>query len=280
MPRLLLMDGNTLERQNAAGDVGVRSAGMVYKETLNQLFPEIHVDRINAAEPGDVLPPGHSLADYDGLVVGGSGLHSYHQTREVTQQIEMVRAYSETGRPILGSCWGLQIAVIAAGGAVSPSPNGREIIFARKLTLTDAGRQHPFFAGKPQSFDAPCIHLDEISTLPTEATLLCTNRHSEVQGVTMPLGASEFWGIQYHPEFDLEHLYGMVRFFRELMIDEHFFDDDADCDDYASTLEDLAHTPGDKSTQWKLGINDDIVDSALRSAEISNWVRHCILGQR
>lgn len=274
------MDGNTLERQGVALKAGVRSPGMVYAETLKRHFPDIDVDRVNAAEPGEVLPPGASLEDYDGLVIGGSGLHAYHQVPEVTRQIDMVRAYSQTGGPILGSCWGLQIAVIAAGGAVDRSPNGREIVFARKLTLTDTGRQHPFFAGKPVSFDAPCIHVDEISSLPSEATLLCTNRHSEVQGVTMPLGKSEFWGIQYHPEFDMEHLYGMVRLFSELMIDEQFFADAEECEAYASALERLARDPASSTMQWQLGVNDEIVDDALRSAEIINWVRYCVLGQR
>lgn len=277
MSRLLLMDGNTLERQTMGLELGVRSAGMVYEQTLKRHFPDIRVDRVNAAEPGDVLPTGTSLADYDGLVVGGSALHCYDEDAEVRRQIDMVRAYADTGQPILGSCWGLQIAVIAAGGAVAESQNGREIVFARKLTLTDAGRSHPLFEGKPRSFDAPCIHLDEISRLPADAKLLCSNRHSEVQAITLPLGASEVWGVQYHPEFDLEHLHGIVRLYGEMMVDEGFFDDQAACEDYAAVLQELAEDPVDFATQWKLGVNDEIVDDALRSAEVVNWVNHCVL---
>ena len=277
MPRLLLLDGNTVERQEAAVARGTRSPGMVFEETLAAHFPDIGVDRVNAAEPGDILPDGVTLADYDGLVIGGSGLHAYDDVPEVTRQIDLVRAFAEFGRPILGCCWGLQIAVIAAGGAVARNPAGREIVFARKVTLTAAGRAHPMFAGKPAMFDAPCIHFDEVTGLPPGATLLCSNQHSQVQGAAFRLGQSVVWGVQYHPEFDLKHLGDILRVFGDAMIEEGFFRDDAERWEYGRALIRLAAEPGQWSIAWRLGINDEIVKDELRNAEVINWVRNCVL---
>ncbi len=279
MPRILLLDGYTVESQRAAVAKNSRSPGMVFADTLAKHFPDVDVDRVNAADPGDILPHGRSLADYDGLVVGGSGLHAYDDKPEVTRQVELVRAFGATGAPILGCCWGLQIAVIAAGGSVRPSPKRREIVFARKITLTDSGRAHPMYAGKPSVFDAPCIHSDEIESLPPAASLLCSNRHSEVQGAQFPLGGSEFWGVQYHPEFDLRHLADILRLFGETMIEEGFFGNDAERWEYGRALIRLAADPGQWSIAWRLGVNDEIINDELRSAEVINWVRHFVLSR-
>ena len=108
MPRILMMEGNTLARQDEAARLGARAASDVYIEAIRSHFPALDIDRVHAADRGQGPPDGRALADYDGLVVGGSGLHAYDESFEVRNQIDMLRAYAETGRPILGSCWGLR----------------------------------------------------------------------------------------------------------------------------------------------------------------------------
>ncbi len=274
------MEGNTLARQREAAARGVRSPGGVYLDTLEQLFPAIHFDVVNAAEVGDILPPGASLSDYAGLVVGGSSLHVYDPQPEVTRQIDLVRSFAETGKPILGSCWGLQVAVVAAGGEVAPNRKGREIVFARKITLNALGRAHPFLEGKPVTFDAPCIHYDEVTTLPPGAVILCSNYHSEIQGAVVPLGKSEVWAVQYHPEFDLGQIHDMVNQYGDAMIEDGFFEDGSARAAYQDKLRRLADDPANRSLRWQLGVNEEILDDRIRSAEIGNWVRHCVLGCR
>jgi GMP synthase (glutamine-hydrolysing) len=274
MKRLLILEGNTRARQREATEYGVRTASGIYSDVLNLHFDDIHIDIVHGVEGSEGMPANSSLDDYDGLVIGGSGLHCADATPEVTQQVELVRQFAKTGRPILGSCWGLQIAVIAAGGTVRPSPNGREIVIARKIRLTAAGREHPLFYGKPDVFDAPCIHYDEIDTLPKGATLLCSNAHSEVQGALVPLEKSLVWAVQYHPEFDMQHLGGLLRLYSDASIRDGFFQD---MDAQTAYIEKLAKTPNDKSAAWQLGIDRDLLDKEVRAAEIINWVRAEIL---
>jgi len=141
MARLLVMEGNTLARQAEAARLGVRSSSGIYIEAVKAHFPEITCDIVHAADRGQALQPGAAFTDYAGLIIGGSGLHAYAKQFEVTNQIDLLKSFSETGKPILGSCWGLQIAAIAGGGTVDRSPNGREVGVARKIALSARGQQ-------------------------------------------------------------------------------------------------------------------------------------------
>ena len=278
--RLLLMEGNTLEQQREAVKLGIRPAGTVYRDAIERQFPSVRVDTINAAEPHRELPGGASLGDYDGLVVSGSSLHAYEPIPEVTRQIDLLRSFADTGKPILGSCWGLQLAIVAAGGEVAANPNGREMVFARKITLNPQGRAHHMFHGKPASFDAPSVHYDEVTGLPSGARVLCSNSHTRVQGATLSLGHSEVWAVQYHPEFDLTHIHDTVALYGDSMVEEGFFENDAARAAYQDLLRRLAADPPNRSLARQLGIGEDLLNDSVRGAEIGNWVRYCVLGFR
>lgn len=272
MTRLLLMEGNSLARQDEARALGVRTASDVYQQAIHAHFPDLNLDVLHAADRGQSLPGGRVLDDYAGMVISGSGLHAYDQSFEVLNQIKWLKSFAETGKPILGSCWGLQIAAIAAGGKVGLSDNGREIGIARKVQLTEAGKTHPFLANKPDVYDAPCIHYDEITELPEGSILLCSNRHSQVQGAIIPVGISEVWGVQYHPEFDVAQLSQLMTLYEQNMYDQGFVNSNEEFKRYKDLLNGLAKKPDDKALAWQLGIDSDITDDHVRRAEIINWV--------
>lgn len=273
MIHILLMECNTRKRDAAVAKQGVKSGSDVYIDAITAHFPGIEIDVIHAADRGETLPEGRLLLDYDGLVIGGSSLHAYNASFEVTNQIELVRRFAETGKPILGSCWGLQIAVIAAGGCVGKSPNGREIGFARKIEKTQAGKMHPLLAGKPQVYDAPCIHYDEITDLPDGATVLASNAHSPIQAAVFPLGKSEVWAVQYHPEFDLAHLHSLFSLSKANLFEQGFFEKEESFAQYQNVLTGLAENPHNEALAWQLGIDTDITDDRVRRIEIINWVK-------
>ncbi len=276
MSKILLMEGNIAERRAKGAAMGVRSSSGIYVQSLLTHFPALEIDIFN---PEDPIPGRNTLAAYDGMVVSGSGLHAYDTGFAVTNQIALVREAAEAGLPIFGSCWGLQIAAMAAGGEVAYHPVGREVGFARKIRVTDAGRDHPMFAKKGPVFDAPCIHYDEVVRLPQSATLLATNAHSEVQAAIIPLGSSEIWAVQYHPEFDTAHLADLYRLYADDMVGQGFFSDTAELDAYSASLTKLALEPDNAALAWQLGVDTDITDDKRRRAEIIAWVETCVLGQ-
>jgi len=277
MPKLLIMEGNPRDRRDRADALGIRSSSGVYSAAILGAFPDMEIDVINAADPGGSPPGGQGFQDYDGFVIGGSSLHAYDTDFAVTNQIEVLRAAAETGIPILGSCWGLQIAAVAGGGEVGLSVIGREVGFARKIYRTAAGSMHPFLAGRRQVFDAPCIHYDEVIRLPDSATLLAANHHSAVQAAIVPLGRSEVWAVQYHPEFDLVQLVQLYTLYAADMVQQGFFATEESLVAYRKKLAALAVNPGDTGLAWELGIDSDITDDRLRRSEIIAWIESCVL---
>lgn len=279
MTRLLLMEGNTAEKCARAHELGVRTSSEIYIEAIATHYPGIALDVLHGADAGAAIPGGRAWADYAGFVVTGSALHAYDPEFEVTNQIALLNAAAEAGLPIFGSCWGLQIAAMAAGGEVAFNPKGREVGFARKILLNDAGARHPMFKGKAAVFDAPCIHYDEVIRLPASATLLASNAHSEIQAAVIPLGKSEVWAVQYHPEFDLAQLVQLYTLYAEDMVNQGFFADMAELAAYRDKLAALAASPADAGLAWQLGVDEDVLDDRTRRAEILAWIEARVVGE-
>jgi GMP synthase (glutamine-hydrolysing) len=280
MTRLLLLEGNTAPKRARGRELGVRSSSEIYAEAISAHFPALELDVLNGADPGESIPVGRGWSDYAGFVITGSSLHAYDPEFAVTNQIALVKEAAEHGLPIFGSCWGLQIAVMAAGGEVAYNPKGREVGFARKILLNEAGRGHPMFADKSRVFDAPCIHYDEVTRLPEEAVLLASNKHSLVQAAVIPLGRSEVWAVQYHPEFDLEQLVQLYTLYAEDMIGQGFFADKAELEAFCDKIAGIAADPANAGLAWQLGIDSDVLDDRQRRSEIIAWIESRVLDAR
>lgn len=270
--RILIADGNTTELNNISRSSGCELGAERYAFEIKRMFPSVHVEIVFPADSDQYLPNGVALSDFDGMVMGGSGLHAFDQTPDVTRQIDLMRSALDAGLKVLGSCWGLQVAAAATGGRVAQSPRGREVGIARKITLTQAGMGHGLFADKPAVFDSPCIHYDEVTQLPSGSVVLASNAHSSVQSAVIRKGSGVFWGMQYHPEFDLPHLANLYLRFADAMIADGFFKDQDDLDLYCARLQALNQDPGRLDLRWQLGIDDDVIDPDQRCLEIRNWV--------
>jgi GMP synthase (glutamine-hydrolysing) len=279
-PRLLVMEGNTAENRalHAAAGGGVPSRG--YANLLQELLPGAVVDICFPADAGVNLPTGEALEGYDGVAITGSGLHVYDVGPAVTRQVELARAVLEAGTPVFGSCWGLQVLTVAAGGSVRKNPRGREIGFGRRMTLTDEGRKHPMYIGKPQVFNAPTVHLDEVETVAPGTTVLATNEVSNVQSAEIKMNGAMAWGVQYHPEYPLREIATIVRRIGTHLIDEGFFLNAAEIAAYADDLDTLDRNPSVKRLAWRHGISRNILDKKLRTGEVANWLEFQVLPTR
>jgi GMP synthase (glutamine-hydrolysing) len=279
-PRLLVIEGNspqTLAEHVAAGGV---PSGRNYGNLLRELLPSAEVDVCHPADLAAALPNGQSLEGYDGVAITGSSLHLYDGGVPVQRQIDLVRAVFDTGTPVFGSCWGLQIITVAAGGAVRKNPQGREIGFGRGIRLTEAGRKHPMYAGKMDVFNAPTVHLDEVVTLAPGSTVLSSNAVSAVQGLELKTRNATAWGVQYHPEYPLREIAAIVRRIGTRLIAEGFFLDAADIKTFAEDLDALDRNPADKRLAWRHGISKNVLDKKLRTGEIANWIEFQVLPMR
>ena len=74
--------------------------------------------------PGDLeneMPTKHDLEKYHGVLWTGCNLTIFDdQDMRVCRQVDLARIVYEIGIPQFGSCWGVQMAVFAAGGICRP----------------------------------------------------------------------------------------------------------------------------------------------------------------
>jgi GMP synthase (glutamine-hydrolysing) len=279
-PRLLVIEGNTAESRAEQLAAGGTVASNGYAALLHELLPGAAIDICYPADEGAELPDRGSLEGYDGVAMTGSALHVYQGGREVTRQIELVRAVLAAGTPVFGSCWGLQVLTVAAGGSVRRNPKGRELGFGRGIKLTEAGRKHPMYVGKPEVFNAPTVHLDEVETLAPGMTVLATNAVSDVQSAEIRCNGGIAWGAQYHPEYPLREIAAIVRRIGTGLIGEGFFLDDADMKTFADDLDTLDRNPDDKRLAWRHGISKNVLEKRLRVGEVANWIEYQVLPTR
>ncbi len=269
--RILVIDGNVAEiRAKLVAALGYDS-GVGYARALKGIDSSLHVDIVTPADGAPELAQGVGLDTYDGATITGSALNVYHGGAPVTRQIELARAVLEAGVPLFGSCWGLQVAVTAAGGEVRANPRGREFGFGRRILLSDAGRAHRLFAGKPSTFEAPTVHRDEIASLPQGALILAANDFG-LQAASFNHARGTFWGVQYHPEYTYLDIAAAAERYGNTLVAEGMFRDAAALAEFAADLRALQANPADAALLWKHGLGLAMQSAPMRLLEIRNWL--------
>ncbi|HYE52598.1 MAG TPA: type 1 glutamine amidotransferase [Azospirillaceae bacterium] len=270
--RILVADGNTRETNAAHAAVGGRPTGEHYVDVLQGLGVALECDIVHPADADAQVPRGAGLEAYDGLAWTGSALNVYRGGPTVEPQLALSRAAFACGLPQFGSCWGLQVGVTAAGGRVEANPRGRELGIARRVTPTPAGAGHPLFGRKRGVFDAIAVHMDEVAALPPGATVLAANSMSAVQAAVFRHGQGLFWGVQYHPEYDFNEIACVISRYGTRLVEEGFFADLVAQNRYVAELKTLHGNPDRRDLVWLHGLDRDVMEPALRRAELSAWL--------
>jgi GMP synthase (glutamine-hydrolysing) len=246
----------------------------LFKDVLRREAPNATTEIVYIADPDFALPPGTAIEDFDGYIWTGSDLTVYHtDDPRVAAQIDFARALMQAGAACWGSCWGLQLASLVAGGEVAANPRGREWGIARDIRLTEAARTSPMLEGKPAVFDAFIMHLDEVTRLPDGVPSLATNAHTPIQAAVIESGGASFWSTQYHPEYNLHEMGRLIAARAKALVREGFFPDEAAVATYAAKMKALAANPDSAELRAELNVGDDILDPRIRELELRNWLR-------
>lgn len=276
--RFLIIDGYPKPSREKFESVGMRLAGQLYADMLIQHLPDVECDIMFPSDPGVELPDEKGLEAFDGIIWPGCNLTVYHtHDQRVTGMIELVKIGYEVGVPQFGSCWGIQIAVFAAGGKVESNPKGREMGVARKIHLTTAGHNHPMFEGKPLVFDGFVSHDDEITRLPSGAVWLATNNFTRIQAAAVTHKKGIFWATQYHPEYNLYEVARLIVAREEKLTRQGFFKNHDDMMQLVKRFEALASNPQRKDLRWQLAIDDDLLSDSIRQCEFVNWLNKIVI---
>jgi GMP synthase (glutamine-hydrolysing) len=272
---ILVIDGNraaTREQQVAAGG---SASGEGYVQALQALAP-VRCDIVRPADGEVRFANAAGLHSYDGVAITGSALNVYDGGPHIERQVELARAVFAAGMPFFGSCWGMQVAVTAAGGRVRRNPLGREFGFGRRIELNAAGRSHAMFRGKPAVFEAITVHRDDIEQLPAGAVELARNEMG-VQAIELRHGAGTFWGVQYHPEYSFAEIAATALRYGATLLEEKLFADHNELAAFVAELRQLMSNPHDARLTWKHGLGPALKDETLKLAELRNWLSVSVL---
>ena len=136
-----------------------------------------------------------SAMDADGWLITGSKFGAYEDHDWIAPLEELIRAIRETGKPLVGICFGHQIIAQALGGTVEKFAGGWAV-----------GRTEYTIEGKKLALNA--WHQDQVTALPADAKVVGS---SEFCANAALLYDDNIWTIQPHPEFGHDFIDGLIR---------------------------------------------------------------------
>ena len=256
MKKLLIVEGNLREENHSFTGVGIQTHTESLKDSLNHYSKELKFDVINPSSDDGLETVKDKLSKYDGLIWGGSSLNIYNDTPEIRRQIEFMKECQKKVKNILAICWGMQVAVTAAGGEVKKA-DGSHIGIANEITINENGLNHPIYKNKEKKFNSPAFNFDEVKTLPQNAICLASNKINKVQSLHFKINETNVWGLQYHPEITYEKMISLIEFRKDRLIENRkVFDSEQDVESHISFIK-----------------NEILItDKEKRMVELKNWL--------
>ena len=218
MKKLLIVEGNLREENESFSEVGIQTHTESLKDSLNYYSNELKFDVVNPSSDENLDIIKDKLSIYDGLIWGGSSLNIYNNTPEIRRQIEFMKVCQKKVKNILAICWGMQVAVTAAGGEVKKAESSN-IGIANEIIINENGLNHPIYKNKDKKFNSPAFNFDEVSRIPDNAICLASNKTNKIQSLFFKINKTNVWGLQYHPEITYEKMINLIVFRKDRLIE-------------------------------------------------------------
>jgi GMP synthase (glutamine-hydrolysing) len=274
----LIIDGYAKASRDDLNTAGMQLASKLYSDMLQRNLPEAEYDVLLPSDSGVTMPTEKDLEKYSGILWTGCNLCIFDDKNpSVVKQIELAKLCYEVGIPSFGSCWGLQISVVAAGGKVAPNPRGKEMGIARKVKLTPEGENHPLFKGKSPVFEAFISHDDMVTEIPEGGVILAGNDFTPVQALSVTHKKGTFWSVQYHPEYNLHEVACLIVARQEKLMELGFFKEPEELKTLVAKMKTLYQEPDRKDLRWQIVIDDDVLSDEIRECEFRNWLNELVL---
>jgi len=257
MKKILIVEGNLREENQNFSTSGIQTHTQSLQDSLANFTNELDMDVVNPSSDEDIDTKAKELNKYDGLIWGGSSLNIYNDTPEIRRQIQFMKECQKKVKNILAICWGMQVAVTAAGGVVKKSSNGAHIGIANQLIINEQGLKHPLYSGKKNNFNTPAFNFDEVATLPENGVCLASNKINKVQSMYFKINNNNIWGLQYHPEITYQKMIQLIKFRKDRLIETRkVFANHDQVDEHISFIEKEI----------------SISDNQQRMIELKNWL--------
>ena len=218
MKKILIVEGNLKEENLNFSKVGIQTHTESLIESLNYLDKELDFNVVNPSSDQNIPLTKAKLESYHGLIWGGSSLNIYNNTIEIKKQIDFMKECQKKIKNILGICWGMQVAVTAAGVEVKKAERSH-IGIANSIKINEKGLSHPLYKGKDEIFNSPAFNFDEVVKLPYNAICLASNKVNKIQSLFFKINETKVWGLQYHPEINYEKMISLIEFRKKRLIE-------------------------------------------------------------
>ena len=269
--RILVVASETKDQRAERRRYADTASHESYAIALKVLRDDLQINSTSCVDGGSQMSL-RDLGRFDGIVFPGSPIQMHHDSDETRRAASFMRLVFDAGTPSFGSCAGLQIAAVAAGGTTGPRQPGIEAALARNIMITDDGRAHPMLAGRPPVWTAPAMHSSVVTALPPLARVLARNADTPVEAAEIRHGNGVFWGVQYHPEISLAEVAASLRRQAPDLVDEGLAASIKAVEDHADKLQALSDDPSRRDLAWQLGVDDQVTDTANRMREIGNFL--------
>ena len=256
MKKILIVEGNPAEENKQFSIAGIQTHTESLKHSLNYFTDNLIINVANPSSDKNIEQIINNLESYDGLIWGGSSLNIYNATPEIKRQIEFMKECQKKIKKILAICWGMQVAVTAAGGEVKKCINGSHKGIAMNIKINEKGLKHPLYKNKDKTFNTPAFNFDEVVKLPDKSNLLASNSINKVQGLNFKIGNCDVWGLQYHPEITYQKMINLIIFRKEKLLKKSAFRDENEINNHIKNIEE----------------ENKKLDKKSRMQELENWL--------
>ena len=257
--KILIVEGNLKEENNNFLKSEIPTHTESLKESLSFFTNNLDLDVVNPSSDTNINLVIKDLKKYDGLIWGGSSLNIYNDTIEIRRQIEFMKECFKNIKRILAICWGMQVAVTAAGGEVKKSNNGAHIGIAQNISVNENGIKFPLYKNKKNIFNSPAFNFDEVATIPKDSTILASNKVNKVQSLNFETGISEIWGLQYHPEITYDKMIRLIKFRKDRLINvRKAFNNEKEIEEHINLIKE----------------ENKISEKSSRLLELQNWLNY------
>ncbi len=237
MKKILIVEGNTAEENRSFTEAGIKTHTESLRESLKYISKDLIIDVVNPSSDNNINSFNDKLHTFDGLIWGGSSLNIYNDTPEIKKQIEFMKNCQNKVKNILGICWGMQVAVTAAGGQVKKA-NTSHVGIAKEIEINEYGLKHPLYKDKEKKFNSPAFNYDEVVKIPENGICLASNKINKVQSLYFQINKTRVWGLQYHPEITYEKMISLINFRRKRLIEyRKVFKNENDLENHISFIE-------------------------------------------
>ena len=216
---ILIVEGNLISENQSFKSGGIPTHTDSLVESIKYFNKNLILDVINLSSNKRFEKIKSKLSNYQGIIWGGSSLNIYNNTPEIINQIEFMKECQKKVKNILGICWGMQVAVTAAGGEVKKAKEPH-IGIAKDIIINKCGISHPIYLKKNISFNSPAFNFDEVVTLPKNAICLASNKINKIESLYFEINKTKVWGLQYHPEITYEKMIRLIKFRKDRLINK------------------------------------------------------------